>query len=116
MERAMREDVLEIARFPEIVFVSSSAQANRITEGMFRMKISGKLTLHGVTRDLEISCNVTVGDESLRANGDFTIKQTDYRIKLVSVAGGALKLKDELKFTFDIAGRRSHDAGDAKVA
>ena len=32
-----------------------------------------------------------------------SLKQTDYKIKLVSVAGGTLKLKDELKFSFDIA-------------
>ncbi len=38
----------------------------------------------------------------LRANGEFSIRQTDYGIRLVSVAGGTLKLKDELKFTFDI--------------
>jgi hypothetical protein len=33
--------------------------------------------------------------------GDFTLRQTNYGIKLVSVAGGALKLKDELKFSLD---------------
>jgi hypothetical protein len=42
----------------------------------------------------------------LRASGEFALKQTDYGIKLVSVAGGALKLKDELKFSFEIVARR----------
>jgi polyisoprenoid-binding protein YceI len=111
MEHAMQQDVLETASYPEITFVSSSAQASKITEGMYRMKIAGKLTLHGIVRDLEIPCNVTAGEDSLRANGDFTIKQTDYRIKLVSVAGGALKMKDELKFTFDIVGQRKKEGG-----
>ncbi len=106
MERAMREDVLEVARYPEITFESAASEATKITEGMFRMKIGGKLTLHGIARDVELPCTVSVGDDSLRANGDFTIKQTDYRIRLVSVAGGTLKLKDELKFAFDIVGRR----------
>ena len=41
MERAMREEVLETARYPEIRFESSIVQAARITEGMFRMKIDG---------------------------------------------------------------------------
>ena len=54
-----------------------------------------------------------MGDDSLRANGEFTIRQTDYRIKLVSVAGGALKLKDELKFTFDIVANRKQEALNA---
>ena len=60
MERAMREDVLETDRYPEIPFVSSSVEAARITEGMFHMKIAGALTLHDATRDLEIPCNVIV--------------------------------------------------------
>jgi len=102
MERAMREEVLESALYPEIRFESSAVQSSKIAEGVFRMKIAGTLTLHGVVRDLEIPCNVTVGEDSLRTNGDFIIKQTDYHIRLVSVAGGGLKLKDELKFTFDV--------------
>ncbi len=44
--------------------------------------------------------------EMLRANGSFAVLQSDYRIQPVSVAGGTLKLKDELKFEFDIAARR----------
>ena len=49
----------------------------------------------------------------MRANGEFTIRQTDYGIRLISVAAGTLKLKDELKFTFDIvAHRKQGAAGD----
>lgn len=110
MERAMREDVLETNRYPEIGFESSGVQASKITEGSYRMKIGGKLTLHGVARDLEMGCNVTVSGDGLRANGDFSIRQTDYGIRLVSVAGGTLKLKDELKFTFDMVAHRSREA------
>jgi polyisoprenoid-binding protein YceI len=112
MERAMREDVLETTQYPEIRFESSSIEAAKVTEGMYRMKVGGTLTLHGVARGLEISGNVTAGDDTLRANGDFSIRQTDYGIRLVSAAGGGLKLKDELKFTFDIVGRRRPESGD----
>jgi hypothetical protein len=42
----------------------------------------------------------------LRASGDFSLSQSDYAIKPVSVAGGALKVKDELKFDFEIVARR----------
>jgi polyisoprenoid-binding protein YceI len=110
MERSMREDVLETHRYPQIRFESSGIQATQTSEGSYRMKIAGKLTLHGVERDLEIPCNVTVRDDSLRANGDFSIRQTDYGIRLVSVAGGTLKLKDELKFTFDLVAHRRREA------
>ena len=113
MERVMREDVLETDHYPEIRFDSSAIQASKITEGMYRAQIGGKLFLHGVERGLEVGCNVTMRDDSLRANGDFSIRQTDYGLRLVSVAGGTLKLKDELKFTFDIVAHRKREtAGD----
>ena len=49
---------------------------------------------------------MTPGEDSLRAFGEFTLRRTDFNIKLVSVAGGALKVKDELKFSFDIVARK----------
>jgi len=106
MERAMKEEVLETARYPEIRFETSEVQATRLAESMYRMKLIGKLTLHGVEQDVQIPCTVTVGEDSLRANGEFSIRQTDYGIHLVSAVGGALKVKDELKFQFDIAAHR----------
>ena len=111
MERSMREEVLETARYPAIGFESAAVNATKITEAMYAMKIAGNLTLHGVTRDVEIPCTVTAGDDSFRAYGDFSIRQTDYGIHPVTVAGGTLKLKDELKFTFDIVGRRKAESG-----
>jgi hypothetical protein len=43
---------------------------------------------------------------TLRASGEFSMRQSDFGIKLVSVAGGAIKLKDELTFSFEVAARR----------
>lgn len=102
MERVMREEVLEADKYPEIVFESASASAN--PNG--RVNIDGDLALHGVTRRERVSAQLAVTGGILRAFGDFSILQTDYRIKLASVAGGVLKLKDELKFTFDIVARK----------
>ena len=61
--------------------------------------------MHGVTRNQPIVVRVAVLGNMLRASGDFSLDQTDYNIKLISVAGGALKLKDELKFSFEIVAR-----------
>jgi polyisoprenoid-binding protein YceI len=68
--------------------------------------LNGQLTLHGVTQSQPITARVTPLGSMLRASGDFTLSQTVYDIKPVSVAGGALKLKDELKFSFEIVARR----------
>ena len=103
MQRVMDQEVLETAQYPEIRFVS-----HRVSEsGNGRVLIEGDLTLHGVTRPERVTAQVSVTGDVLRAFGEFAVRQTDYRIKLASVAGGALKLKDELKCTFDIVARRA---------
>jgi polyisoprenoid-binding protein YceI len=112
MNRTMHEEVLETDRYPVIRFAGSATQATKIADGMYRVTLGGKLSLHGVERDVVVPCNVIVGEESLRANGEFTIRQTDFEIRLVSVAAGGLKLKDELKCSFDIAAVRRRGAGN----
>jgi hypothetical protein len=46
-----------------------------------------------------------IGD-MLRATGEVSIRQSDYGIEPVSAAGGTIKLKDELKLSFDISARK----------
>jgi polyisoprenoid-binding protein YceI len=103
IERLMHEVVLETAKYPEIVFQSTSARPSRSGEGRYRVMIVGDLTLHGVTqRNLWISAQLNISDDTLRTQGDFSLRQSDYGIKLVSVAGGTLKVKNEVKVSFDI--------------
>jgi len=105
---AMHEQVLETSLYPEIVFQSTSITATRIIPGRYKAKIIGDLTMHGATRNgLWIMAQLTLNENEIRTTGDFTLRQTDYGIKLVSVAAGALKLKDELKFEFDLVGYHS---------
>lgn len=102
IETTMRDEVLEVSKHPEITFKSNSVAATKTAEAQYRARISGDLTLHGVTRPLTISAQLEFGDKMLRAKGAFTLKQSSFEIKPVSVAGGTIKVKDELKFTFEI--------------
>ena len=102
----MNDQVLEVVRFPEIAFESRQVSGIKLGDSLYVVKIAGDLFLHGVTKPQTISANVAPGDAQLRAYGEFSIKQPDFRIKLVSVAGGALKLKDELKVAFDIMAKK----------
>lgn len=112
IEHMMREQVLETSGYPEIVFKSTSVSANRLGQGRYRARIIGDLTLHGATqKNLWIQAEVSMsGEETLRAQGGFSLKQSDFGIKPVSVAGGAMKVKNELKFSFDLKAE-SRDEG-----
>jgi polyisoprenoid-binding protein YceI len=106
MERLMNEQVLESSKFPEIRYEAAIISVGRVSEMLYAANLDGELTLHGVKWRQPITARVTLLGSMLRASGEFVLKQTDYGIKLVSVAGGALKVKDELKFSFEIVARR----------
>jgi polyisoprenoid-binding protein YceI len=106
MERTMQQDVLQSDKYPEIVYESTAASLNQVSEGRWQANLTGILTLRGATRGQNIVMQVTRLGDMLRANGEFTLSQSSFGIKPVSVAGGTLKLKDELKFTFDVVARK----------
>ena len=106
IETTMRQEVLETEKHPEIVFRSTRVEGTKIQEGQYQVKIWGDLTLHGVTRSIVIGSAVSFASDHLRARGSFAINQSEYNIKRVSVAGGTIKVKDQLKFTFDIVAYR----------
>src|SRR6266545_4248280 len=62
-----------------------------------------------VTREFEIDAVALVEADELRAQGGFTLRLTDFNIRPISVAGGLLKLKDEVKLSFDILARASSE-------
>lgn len=105
IERLMNEQVLETAKYPEIVYEAPMLSITRMGESLYTTVLDGSLALHGVTRRQPVTARVAVFGTMLRASGDFILKQTDYEIKPISVAGGAIKLKDELKFSFEMVAR-----------
>jgi polyisoprenoid-binding protein YceI len=73
---------------------------------LFSAQLNGDLSFHGVSRREAITTRVTSMGSMLRASGEFSLSQSNYGVKPISVAGGALKLKDELKFSFEIVARK----------
>jgi polyisoprenoid-binding protein YceI len=106
MNRRMYEEVLEGDSYPEIVYEGTVASVSKTGEGQYWVALNGELSLHGVRRVHPVSARVTLAGDSLRADGEFSLRQSDYEIKPVSAAGGTVKLKDDLKLSFDITARK----------
>jgi polyisoprenoid-binding protein YceI len=102
INKELREIVLETAKYPEITFKSANVTGN-LTGSHFEAKIEGDLTLHGVTRRIVIPARVTLSGETLKAQGEFTVSRKDYNVKATSALHGTIRVRDKLKFTFNIA-------------
>jgi polyisoprenoid-binding protein YceI len=106
IERVMFDEVLESKRYPQVEFKSTHVSAMKTAANTFKMNVMGDLTLHGSTRGMRLESQVMAGEDTLKAQGSFTVMQSDYGLKIASVAGGSLKLKDELKCAYFIVARR----------
>ena len=80
IEKNIREDVLHSAKFPVIRFEASDVGADAIT---------GKLTLHGVTREIRVARKGDVVE--------YELDQRDFGIKPYTAMLGTLKVKPVVK-------------------
>jgi polyisoprenoid-binding protein YceI len=102
--------VLDVEKFPEIRFQSSHVEQT----GAPHYRVTGSLELHGASRQLgfeviggpdpEAPARAGSAREGVveRYQGKTKLKQTDFGIEPVSIAGGTVKVKDEIEVEFAI--------------
>ena len=91
----LSDKVLDATHFTEIVF-----RSRRVTPaGENAYAVEGDLTLHGVTRQVALPVSLRNGHYA----GSVKLKQTDFGITPISLAGGSVKVKDAVEISFDIA-------------
>lgn len=100
----VRDNYLEVAKFPEITFVSRKVEK----AGDDRLRITGDFTLHGVTKsvvlDTEIGgvLNNTQMGRRVSFSATTTVKRQDYGIVRNSILEGAQVVGDDVKITIDL--------------
>lgn len=106
IDAALREAVLESAKYPLITFRSRSVTAKKNEDGSFDVKLAGDLDLHGVRRKITIPARVTETPDGIRAIGAIELRQSDFKIKPFTFAKGTVKVRDFVALSFDVVGKR----------
>jgi polyisoprenoid-binding protein YceI len=92
--RMLGPEVLDVETYPQITFSSTAVQS----AGADRWKVEGDLALHGKTG--RVSFDATFSQGAYR--GSVRIRQRDFGITPISIAGGTVKVKDEVLIEFVI--------------
>lgn len=98
--RNVLDSVLEADKHPFVV-----VRLKALDSGATR--IAAAITLHGVTREVEVPVRVEAGDAEISAAGRFEILQTDFGIVPLSLLGGAIQVLDRLELRFSVRARRA---------
>ncbi len=90
-------EVLDSQRYPKILFHSNRVEQTQPGKWLVR----GDLTLHGETHEVSLPVELRDGHYV----GSVRIRQKDFGITPVSVAGGSVKVKNEVRLDFDIVAK-----------
>ncbi|HVF95933.1 MAG TPA: YceI family protein, partial [Flavisolibacter sp.] len=96
------ENYVESTKYPKAEFkgtIANNAAVNYAKEGTYKVTVKGKMTLHGVTKDVEAPGTITVKGDRLEGTSTFNIQLSDYNISIPSVVKD--KISNSIKITVD---------------
>jgi polyisoprenoid-binding protein YceI len=100
VQMTMETEVLKVSEYPQIVFESTGIEPGG-TADAFRVR--GNLTIRGKSQAVIVPVTLTrMSDGVYRAVGSYKFKQTTFGIQPVQLAGGTVKVKDEVKTDFEL--------------
>ena len=88
MQKHFNDNYVESSKYPKSEFkgtITNNSEINYTKDGTYTAKVKGKLTLHGVTKDVETTGTLKVAGGKIDANSTFNILLSDYNIKIPAV-------------------------------
>jgi len=88
MQEHFNENYLESSKFPNAQFkgaITNLSEVNFAQDGKYNTQVKGQLTMHGVTKDLDVSGVVKVNKGSISLISTFNVLAADYGISIPSL-------------------------------
>ena len=102
MEEHFNENYMESNTFPKANFkglISDLDKTNFFKDGSYAVIIKGDLTIHGVTKNIELPATINIVKDKINATSKFAIKLKDYNIKIPAAV--ANNISENITITVD---------------
>ena len=102
MQQHFNENYVESDKYPKAEFkgtISNNSSINYSKDGTYPAKVKGKLTIHGITKDVETTGTLKINGGKIDANSTFNVLISDYNIKIPAVVKD--KVSNTIKITVD---------------
>ncbi len=98
MQEHFNENYVESDKYPKATFAGTyTGDVDPAKDGIYNIIAKGNLSLHGVTRFIEVPATMEVKAGRLKGTSDFKIKPADYNIKIPAL------VKDKIAQQIDVA-------------
>ncbi len=102
-DHKMQEQVLESAKFPEIVFEPQRVSGQLSLNGTSQMQVAGLMTIHGQTHDITAAGPVQISGDTVSADLRFMVPYQQWGMKNPSVI--FLRVSDKVEITVHAVGK-----------
>ncbi len=102
MQQHFNENYVESDKYPRSEFkgaVTNNSAINYSKDGTYPATVKGKMTIHGVTKDVETTGKVKVSGGKVEIESVFNILLSDYKISIPAVVND--KISNSIKITVD---------------
>ena len=83
MQEHFNENYIESDKYPKAEFLGSyTGDVNTAKEGKYPVQVKGQLTLHGVTKPVEVPATIEVKGSKLSGTTDFKVTPGDFNIQI----------------------------------
>jgi hypothetical protein len=85
MEEHFNENYVESEKYPKAEFkgeIKNSDKVDFTKDGTYSVKVKGKLTMHGVSNDVETDAKIVIQSGKIKATADFNVLLSDYKISI----------------------------------
>jgi polyisoprenoid-binding protein YceI len=102
MQEHFNEKYMESDKYPKSTFQGNISDFNLSTSGEQKVKATGKLTIHGVTNNIEVPGTIEKQGDKLVMKSKFMVKLQDYKIEIPQLLWKniAEEVEVTLEFTF----------------
>ncbi len=102
-------NALNVAKHPEIHFISEKQSALMIVDGKFSSTISGVLTINGIAKQVAVPVDGRLNGGKLHVKGEKLLRMSDFEIKAPTALMGTLKTGNDVTVSFDVSFELSPD-------
>jgi polyisoprenoid-binding protein YceI len=103
MQEHFNENYVESDKYPNATFtgkVTNISEVNPAKDGIYDANTEGKLTLHGVTKDVKVKGTFEVKQGKITGKAKFNLVVADYNIKIPGAVGK--NISNTIEVTVDI--------------
>ena len=106
MQEHFNENYMESDKFPKSEFkgnIVNIGDMNLTKDGDYPATVKGKLTIHGVTKEVSVPGSITVKGKNIRLKAKFAVALKEYGIKIPDLVADKLAKEAQIALECDLA-------------